>query len=310
MLTYVVGDLFRSPAHVLVNTVNTVGVMGKGIAKTFKQVYPEMFEKYRRLCETGELTVGKLWLYRTPYKWVLNFPTKTTWRQPSRLEYVENGLKAFVKGYAEHGITGIAFPALGCGNGELSWEKQVRPLMEKYLKPLLIDIFIYVYKNKKNNGIPEHKNIKAISEWLRGEPESLGFSEVWLDLEKLIGDGIQIESFYENQLFRVELLTKEKGLQITVARRIEYIYYDDLLSFWNVIRSYGFGIPTSIPAGALPYSNFLLAIFAKLPYCREIIASKNYKTLNTLQARGIQFMPPPSVSSALFNGPPKRLIAV
>ncbi len=177
MLVYIVGNLFESPAQVLVNTVNTVGIMGKGIAKDFKIIYPEMFKQYQQLCENQELTVGKLWLYRTDNKWILNFPTKTTWRQPSKLEYIEAGLKAFVRGYAERGITSIAFPKPGCGNGELDWENQVQPLMEKYLKKLPIDIFIYLH-NKKNRT-PEHRDIKAMAKWLRSNPEFLGVSEVW-----------------------------------------------------------------------------------------------------------------------------------
>ncbi len=308
MLTYVVGDLFQSPAHVLVNTVNTVGVMGKGIAKTFKAIYPEMFQEYRQLCETGKLTVGKLWLYKTTYKWILNFPTKTTWRKPSRLEYIESGLKAFVNGYAERGITGIAFPTLGCGNGELSWDTQVRPLMEEYLRPLPIDIFIYVYK--KQRDVPEHKDITAISEWLRQEPENLGFSEVWLDLEKMIGPGIELKSFYENKLFHVKCLEGEKGIQISVENRSEAIYPDELSNFWNLICSYGFGFRAVIPPDAAPYQEFLLPLFAKLPYCREIAASKNYKELNTSRARGIQFIPRPAVTSPLFGGIAKSLVAV
>jgi O-acetyl-ADP-ribose deacetylase (regulator of RNase III) len=302
MLTYVVGNLFQSPAHVLVNTVNTVGVMGKGIAKTFKIVYPEMFKRYQHLCETKKLTIGRLWLYKTSNKLILNFPTKTTWREPSRVEYIEKGLKAFVKGYAEQGITSIAFPALGCGNGELNWEKQVRPLMEKYLKPLPIDIFFYVYKKGKN--IPEHKNIKAISQWLRSEPESLGFEEVWTDLEKLIGSGIQLRSFYKNKPFRINLLQEEKGLLTTIKERNEYIFYDELISFWNTLRSYGFAFPAVMPPGAAPYEDFLLALFAKLSYCREIIVTKRYRALDEEQARGIQFIPHSSKSSfPLFKRP-------
>ncbi len=308
MLTYVVGDLFQSPSHVLVNTVNTVGVMGKGIAKTFKMIYPEMFEKYRRLCEAKKLTVGKVWLYKTPNKWILNFPTKTTWRQPSRMEYIESGLSAFVRGYAERGITSIAFPALGCGNGELSWNDQVRPLMEKYLRPLPIDIFIYVYK--RNSGIPEHKNVKPISDWLRKEPESLSFSEVWLDMERIIGSGITLKSFYGDRSFHVERSEAGKGIQIDVEDRNEYIYDDELLDFWNVLRSYGFGFPAVMPAGIEPYMDFLLALFAELPYCRKIFASKSYKNLDTLHARGIQFFPRSAEISPLFNETPRHLVAV
>jgi len=309
MLTYVVGDLFQSPAHALVNTVNTIGVMGKGIAKTFKIIYPEMFKRYQHLCETKKLTIGRLWLYKTPNKWILNFPTKTTWREPSQVEYIEKGLKAFVNGYAEQGITSIAFPALGCGNGELNWEKQVRPLMEKYLKPLPIDIFIYVYK--KGKTIPEHKDIKVISQWLRSEPESLGFEEVWNDLKKLIGSGIQLRSFYKNQPFHVYLLQEEKGLLTTINERNEYIFYDELISFWNTLRSYGFAFPAVMPPGAAPYDNFLLALFAELPYCGEIIVTKRYRALDEEQARGIQFIPPPSASSSpLFNRAPQHVAAL
>ena len=90
-ITYVRGNLFESPAQVLVNTVNTVGVMGKGVALEFKKLFPEMFEEYRRLCEGRLLKIGMLHIYRTPHKWVLNFPTKEHWRQPSRVEYIDAG---------------------------------------------------------------------------------------------------------------------------------------------------------------------------------------------------------------------------
>ena len=76
MITYLSGDLFQSPAKVLVNTVNTVGVMGKGIALKFKRIYPEMFEVYRNHCERGNLQIGQLLLYKTPNKWILNFPNE------------------------------------------------------------------------------------------------------------------------------------------------------------------------------------------------------------------------------------------
>ncbi|MFH1549631.1 MAG: macro domain-containing protein, partial [Planctomycetota bacterium] len=176
MLTYVIGDLLKSPALALVNTVNTVGVMGKGIAKDFKKIYPKMFKEYQRLCETKKLTIGKLWLYKTPNKWILSFPTKTTWRKPSRIDYIKAGLEKFVSTYHKKGITSIAFPQLGCGNGELDWESQVQPLMEKYLKKLPIDVFVYAYA-QKDPLIPEHRNINEIRTWLESEPESLGFEE-------------------------------------------------------------------------------------------------------------------------------------
>ena len=125
MIVYVSGNIFESPAQVIVNTVNTVGVMGKGIAKEFKRIYPDMFDKYRELCENQELNIGQLWLYKTSNKLILNFPTKKHWRSPSRTEYIEEGLKKFQEIYTKWGIHSIAFPPLGCGNGELNFERHV-----------------------------------------------------------------------------------------------------------------------------------------------------------------------------------------
>ena len=145
MITYVYDDLFSSPAQVLVNTVNTVGVMGKGIAHTFKRMYPNMFKEYKARCNSGQLTIGMLHLYKTPHKWILNFPTKKHWRGESTVDYIEAGLKEFMDIYDSEGIESVSFPMLGCGNGGLDWDSQVRPLMEKYLNSLPIDVHIHLY---------------------------------------------------------------------------------------------------------------------------------------------------------------------
>ncbi|OJF94697.1 macro domain-containing protein [Alkalibacterium sp. 20] len=144
MLLYVKQDIFESPAQVIVNTVNTVGVMGKGIAKKYKQLYPDMYKQYREYCEQGLLDIGKLWLYKDENKWILNFPTKKHWRNPSKIDYIEKGLKKFVSTYEEKGIYSISFPQLGTGNGGLDWETEVKPLVDKYLKNLPIDIFVHI----------------------------------------------------------------------------------------------------------------------------------------------------------------------
>ena len=83
----------------------------------FKRHFPDMFAEYRELCEKGDFNVGSLWLYKTPNKWVLNFPTKKHWRQPSRIEYVESGMKEFVETYSSMGIHSIAFPAWAVAMG-------------------------------------------------------------------------------------------------------------------------------------------------------------------------------------------------
>ncbi len=143
MITYLETSLLDSPALALINTVNTVGVMGKGIALSFKKLYPAMFAEYQRLCGQKKLDIGKLFVYTTPNKIVVNFPTKTHWRLPSRPEYIEAGLCAFVAHYSDYGISSASFPQLGCGNGKLDWPTQVQPLMERYLHLLPIPIYIH-----------------------------------------------------------------------------------------------------------------------------------------------------------------------
>lgn len=155
MLTHVHSSIFDSPAQTLVNTVNTVGVMGKGVAKECKLRYPRMFNEYRELCRSERLNVGDLHLWKSDNRWILNFPTKTTWKKPSRIEFIEAGLQTFVKSYKDLGITSASFPPLGCGNGNLDWE-EVRPLMVSYLRDVSIPIYIHNVQVDPD-FVPEHK---------------------------------------------------------------------------------------------------------------------------------------------------------
>jgi O-acetyl-ADP-ribose deacetylase (regulator of RNase III) len=153
MLIYRRTSLLESTAQTLVNTVNCVGVMGKCIAKDFKEREPNMFAAYQRICNKKLLSPGKLWLWKGTNSWILNFPTKIHWRNPSKLEWIEAGLKKFSSSYQSLGINEISFPRLGCGNGGLNWD-DVRPLMEQYLKSLPIKVFIH--DHTVDIGLPEH----------------------------------------------------------------------------------------------------------------------------------------------------------
>ena len=145
-VTIINGNIFNSKAQTIVNTVNCVGVMGKGIALVFKLRYPNMFEQYQKLCAQRLIEVGKLWIYKGDNSdpWVLNFPTKTHWKLPSEYEYLEKGLQKFVDTYQEKGITSIAFPLLGAFNGGLEKER-VMNIMQHYLSQCDIPIEIYLY---------------------------------------------------------------------------------------------------------------------------------------------------------------------
>jgi len=152
MLKALIGDLFTSNAQTLVNTVNCVGVMGKGVALEFKKRFPSLFEDYAERCERKQVKLGEPYVYRgAGNKLVLNFPTKGHWRSPSRLADIEAGLDHFVKHHAEWGIASIAFPPLGCGNGGLEWA-EVGPLVYGKLNRLPISIEIYA-----PYGTPKHE---------------------------------------------------------------------------------------------------------------------------------------------------------
>lgn len=148
MIQFIKGNLFNSKCQTLVNTVNRNGVMGKGIALQFKQKYPEMFDEYKLACKRKQIYIGGdiwIWDYIDLYrpKKILCFATKEDWWNPSKLVWIERGLKMFSLAYKGLGITSIAFPKLGCNNGQLNWKEEVKPLMIKYLEPLDIDIEIY-----------------------------------------------------------------------------------------------------------------------------------------------------------------------
>src|ERR1700734_444546 len=138
-MQFLKGNLLEANTQALVNTVNTVGVMGKGIALQFKNEFPNNFKEYLAACKAGDLQPGKLLVVKdmspTGEKIIINFPTKTKWHLKSKYEYIEKGLEALVDVIKEYDIKSIALPPLGCGNGGLKWEK-VKPLIEHYLGPL------------------------------------------------------------------------------------------------------------------------------------------------------------------------------
>ena len=140
----ITGNIFTTNCKVIVNTVNCVGVMGAGIALECRLRYPDMHEKYKVLCKRHLIEIGKLWLYKSDEKWILNFPTKGDWKLPSRIEFIHKGLEKFVEVYKEKEINSIAFPMLGADRGGLKVETTLA-LMQQYLDPLPIDIELYQY---------------------------------------------------------------------------------------------------------------------------------------------------------------------
>lgn len=138
-----VGDIFESSAHTLTNTINTVGIMGKGIALGFRQRFPDMYDDYLIRCRNGEVQLGEPYLFQGLLEpWILNFPTKEHWRSPSRLDAIHVGLEYLARHYRHWGIESLAVPSLGCGEGGLDWHI-VGPTLLSGLEELDIPVTLY-----------------------------------------------------------------------------------------------------------------------------------------------------------------------
>jgi O-acetyl-ADP-ribose deacetylase (regulator of RNase III) len=204
MLRYTDTTVFNVGAQTIVNTVNCVGIMGAGLALEFQLRFPEMEKNYVERCNQKRVEVGRPYLYKDySDPWILNFPTKNHWKYPSKIEWIEQGLKYFSANYQRGGITSIAFPKLGCSNGGLEWEI-VSPLMDKYLQDLGIDVFICEDTEKEasgTEGVMVHmlNNIEELS-WF----EKLG---IRADIKRKIISAIPVYRFRD--LRRVEGIGKQ-----------------------------------------------------------------------------------------------------
>ncbi len=137
MIRFKTGDILAEDAEALVNTVNCVGVMGRGIATQFKKVFPENFRAYAEACKHGKVHPGRMFVFETGGlthpRFIVNFPTKRHWRAHSRIENIEAGLADLARVVRERGIRSIAVPPLGSGLGGLNWH-EVRPRIEAALR--------------------------------------------------------------------------------------------------------------------------------------------------------------------------------
>lgn len=291
MIIYVVGDLFESPAKVLVNAVNSAGVMGAGNAAEFKRFYPAMFEDYAALCRDGRLTLGTLWLYRTTHKWVLNFPIHEHYRSPVGLDALESGLQKFVATYADQGITSISFPMLGVGQGRLDWAREIRPLMEAYLNPLPIAVYIHRDDVTTPFQTVVRGSTRGVRAWLEGQPKQLEFATLWRDLNRMIKQTQEFTTLVDKARFRVGLDNNRKALVVlTGAPQPLFLSQTMLNDLWLYVRSAGYILPHNLPNGLDVHAPYVFALLAKLDYLRPTyLGTKDGEWLI-----GLHYVPPVS----------------
>jgi O-acetyl-ADP-ribose deacetylase (regulator of RNase III) len=194
MIRYTTGNLLTAEAEALVNTVNEVGVMGKGIALMFREAFPVNMQEYEEACKAGNVHVGEMLVTENNAlvgpRWIINFPTKKHWRHPSKMEWIQSGLKDLARVIEEKGIRSIALPPLGCGQGGLEWQ-QVRPEIERALSSLEgVDILVYQptkeYQNKpKEIGVTKLTPARALIAELVRRYSVLGMDCTNLEIQKL-----------------------------------------------------------------------------------------------------------------------------
>ncbi|NTU79934.1 MAG: macro domain-containing protein [Chloroflexales bacterium] len=163
MIEHLHGNLLDADVEALVNTVNTVGVMGKGIALQFRQAYPANFSAYQAACKRGEVVPGQMFVVPTAQlinpRYIINFPTKRHWRGKSQMEDIESGLEGLIATVRDHQIGSLAVPPLGCGNGGLNWD-EVRPKIEAAFAELP-EVRVLLYAPE---GAPAPESIRVATE--------------------------------------------------------------------------------------------------------------------------------------------------
>lgn len=194
MISYTTGNLLDAQVEALVNTVNEVGVMGKGIALMFREAFPENTAAYETACKQGQVRVGRMFVREnhalTGPRWIINFPTKKHWRHASKLEWVRDGLEDLKRVLLDKKIKSVALPPLGCGNGGLEWE-DVRKEIETALSSSKgIEIVVYeptaAYQNiAKREGVDELTPARAMIAELVRRYSILGIECTNLEVQKL-----------------------------------------------------------------------------------------------------------------------------
>jgi O-acetyl-ADP-ribose deacetylase (regulator of RNase III) len=212
------GNIFNSKAMALVNTVNCVGAMGKGIALEFKMRFPDMFKEYQKVCFHKEIKPGQILSYKKSLPWILNFAIKDDWKYPSKIEWIEETLIRFKNSYKDLGIKSVAFPWMGAMNGGIPIET-IKSIMRKHLKNIE-DIDIEVYEFDTIATDPLYENLLEVVEFPLDEltEASKIQGRFWLKIIELIKNK-NVNSLYELCHYKIN----EK--RVIGKTNIERLYY-------------------------------------------------------------------------------------
>lgn len=222
MIRYVKENIFDLNVDAIVNTINCVGYMGKGLAYEFYLRYPDLNKDYKIKCQNKEISLGKIYYYKEK-KMIVNFPTKYHYKYPSKIEWIEAGLINFVETYNDYEINSIAFPLLGVGNGQLNSNK-VKQLMEKYLSKLNITIYICEYNNEPS--IKEQKMIERLQE----------INLELLEPQQLTNKVLKIINAHKFKIKKLDDLLKIPGIGKKTFETIFYLLYKEEFTYTKKIH--------------------------------------------------------------------------
>jgi O-acetyl-ADP-ribose deacetylase (regulator of RNase III) len=241
MITFHRGDILQAEVEALVNTVNCVGIMGRGIALQFRKEFPENYKAYKKVCDQGELRPGKMFIFRLNQlqnpRYVINFPTKRHWKGKSRIEDIRAGLAALAEEVRGRGIKSVAVPPLGCGLGGLSWS-QVRPMIEEAFRSLS-DVKVVVYEPAGAPATEEMAKTKKTPRMTPGRAALLGLMRRYL--EAVMDPYVSLLEIHKLTYFMQEAgeplqLKFEKGLYGPYAKNLRHVLTEIEGHF---IRGYG-----------------------------------------------------------------------
>jgi len=318
-IEYKTGDMFDEPTEAIVNTVNCVGVMGKGVALEFKRRWPENYRAYKHLCDAGDLRPGKMFIFDNgglmadgQHRYLINFPTKQHWRAQSKLDFIEQGLDDFIRNIRNLGIMSVALPPLGCGNGGLDWN-DVRPLIEDKLAPLQDVHFVVFAPGSEKAPAPEQEGIPTdltvgratmmvafseLEKFFGGQLTRLTAQKLVYFMQVLgVPFGLQFEKGqfgpYSKELHAAFKAMEKKGFIQGYSKSEEKV----IVTHATFAASSEFLKKNNVEASAMIHDLSLLVDGYETPFGMELLSSVHYLTI----AEGITDQPAMSEALESWN---------
>jgi hypothetical protein len=271
MIITVESDIFVSPATVWVHPVNTAGVMGSGLSSEFKRFFPQVYEEYRALCASGRLALGRVWLAQAGRKRILHLPIKAHWRANAKREDIEAAVQLLASRWAEWGIGSLAVPEFG--DGDLTWQADIRPLFESALDALPIPVYLHIYDRKHDAA----RNLRQIADLLNKPVGRVPFERLLRDLGRVIrkangrfvvgGSGAGFSVSLEATARRTRLtLTPDDGEPQTLSD-------SQLADLWATLQAAGLLMGWQFPGALEPWALYLIPLLDGLDYVRGVTAA-------------------------------------